>query len=147
MVNRPWLRGASVCFAVILLVAACAPLISPYQEESYKYATSLKARSLALIAKSGTPFSQNRELVDQLLVDVDAAYEYAKGLPRNQLVTEQWQILRNPNGELLGGFVRIWRQKSTLSQTFRSRLSALIGSAFDEIICLEVNKKSATSCG
>ena len=63
-------------------------LISPFQEQAYENATTLKAQSLALIAKSGEPYSSHRESLEKLLVDVDAAYEYADGLPKNEVVSK-----------------------------------------------------------
>ena len=143
--RRAWriLPFALLCFA---LVAACTPLISPYQEEAYRNATTLKARSLALIDKSGTPFSRNRQSVEMLMVDVDAAFEYANGLPQNRIVAEQWDILRSDD-VLLGAFVRTWEQRGTIQPRFlRNEYKAQIGAAFDKIICLEVNKRSAAAC-
>ncbi|MGJ8561879.1 MAG: hypothetical protein ACSHX3_16820 [Litorimonas sp.] len=133
-------------FSLAFALAACDPLISPFQEQAYENATTLKAQSLALIAKSGEPYSSHRETVDKLLVDVDAAYEYADGLPKNEVVSEQWDILRNPDGNLLGGFARRWRSSGTLSPFFREELAIQLGNAFDTIICVEINKREASVC-
>ncbi|NOD84028.1 hypothetical protein [Ruegeria sp. HKCCD6119] len=130
----------------LIFLAACAPFISPFTEEAYKNATTLKARSLALIAKSGQSYSSHRVEVENLLVDVDAAYEYANGLPNNDVVSAQWDTLRNPDGNLLGGFAKRWRNSGTLSPFIREQIEMQVGEAFDTIICVEINKREASVC-
>ena len=90
------LSYARSIFALFLfsILCSCAPIISPFTEEAYSTATSLKAQSLALVAKSDESFSKHQAAVDQLLVDVDAAYEYANGLPQNEVSAQLWDILR-----------------------------------------------------
>ena len=133
-------------FSLLVWLSACDPLISAYTEQAYENATRLKAESLALIAKSGQPFSSRRTEVEELLVDVDAAYEYARGLPKNEVVTQQWDTLRDPEGNLLGGWARRWQAQGTLSEVFRGEIAVLIGQAFDQIICVEINKREPSAC-
>lgn len=146
----PGLGRLGVLVALVALalapLAACDPLISPYSAEAYGNATSLKARSLALMAKSGDAFAVHQDEVEVLLVDVDAAYEFAQGYPRNQLSAEQWAILRDPGGDLLGGFFRQWARDGTVDAFFRDEKRIQVAKAFDEIICLEVNKAGRTEC-
>ncbi|MEM6637244.1 MAG: hypothetical protein AAF667_15290 [Pseudomonadota bacterium] len=138
---RPW-----ALIAAFLFVAACDPFISPYNEQAYRNATELKARSLDLVARSGEPYSRYSDEVADLALDVNAAYEYAAGLPDNRVVTNQWNILRDPDGNLLGGFITQWRESGTLSSFFREELSGQIAEGFDQIICVEANKGRATRC-
>ncbi|QLQ18873.1 MAG: hypothetical protein HZT43_09640 [Exiguobacterium profundum] len=79
-----------------LSLSACTPFAGAYSEQAYLNATSLKARSLALVAVSDQPYSSHRDDVAEVLTDIDAAYEYARGLPRNDIVTEQWRLIRDP---------------------------------------------------
>ncbi len=139
-------RKVPALLLALFFLAACDPLISPFQEESYKNATTLKAQSLALIAKSSEPYSRHKTEAETLAVNVDAAFEYANGLPRNDVVTEQWDILRNPDRNLLGGFLKMWRERGSLSPFLRNEIAAQVSSAFDTIICVEINKKEATNC-
>jgi hypothetical protein len=139
-------KNIALLFSLVFALAACDPLISPFQEQAYENATTLKAQSLALIAKSGEPYSSHREAVEKLLVDVDAAYEYADGLPKNEVVSKQWDILRNPDGNLLGGITRRWRSSGTLRPFFREEVAIQVGDAFDTIICVEINKREASVC-
>lgn len=139
-------RRLAALFSLFFVLAACEPFISPFTEQAYKNATTLKAQSLALIAKSGQPYSMHRDAVEKLLVDVDAAYEYADGLPNNEVVSAQWVILRNPDGNLLGGFANRWRSSGTLNPFIREEISMQVGKAFDTIICVEINKREASAC-
>ncbi|WP_143042230.1 hypothetical protein [Citreimonas salinaria] len=139
-------RKAAALFSLLFVLTACDPIISPFTEQAYENATTLKAQSLALIAKSGQPYSTHRSNVEKLLVDVDAAYEYAKGLPRNDVVSAQWDTLRNPDGNLLGGFATRWKNSGTLSPFITEEISLQVSSAFDTIICVEINKREASVC-
>lgn len=135
--------------ALLLLafaLAGCGRLIAEYSLEAYKNATSLKAESLALIDKSGEAYTLHAKEVDALNVRIDAAYEFAAGIPANQLSATQWAILRDPNRALYGGFAQFWKAHGTGSPFFRQSIKKNIGDAFDEIICLEANKQAQTSC-
>src|SRR5712691_1492662 len=105
---------------VLCLAVACAPLISEYNAESYKYATSLKAETLALIDKATAPGSAQKfqKETDVLSVQLDAAYEFVAGLPNNQATAAQWQLMRDPNGTLFGAFVKRWRREGKISETY-----------------------------
>jgi len=131
---------------IILFLSACTPLIANYDAESYKTATTLKAETQALIDKSADTFETRRTEIERTTTKINAAYEYAAGLPSNQLTAQQWDILRDPNGNLYGAFVRLWRKNGTVGAVFRSEMRQQIGAAFDTIICLEANKKEARPC-
>jgi len=127
-------------------LAACTPLISDYNADAYKNAATLKAETLSLVDKSGEPYKDRVKEVEALTTKIDAAYEFTAGLPNNQVTAQQWQILRNPDGNLYGGFVRLWRKNGKVGDAFRADKKAQLASAFDYIICLEANKKDSKSC-
>jgi hypothetical protein len=131
---------------IVLIVGACAPLIAEFSLEAYKNATTLKAETAALIDKAGEPYSAHAEEVAALTTKMNVAYEFAAGLPSNQLSAQQWQIMRDPNRNLYGGFVSLWKDQGTLSAAFRREKKTQISRAFDYIICLEANKKETTPC-
>lgn len=145
-VCRPAVPAWVRVFCVALLLAGCAPIISEYSLDAYKNATSLKAETLAMVDKSGEKYAAHRDDVDALTVKISAAYEFAAGIPNNDLSATQWQIVRNPDGNLWGGFVRVWSSQGTVSPAFRLGIRKNISDAFDQIICLEVNKKESKSC-
>jgi hypothetical protein len=138
------LRGSSL--ALILFMAACVPLIGPYSPTAYKNATGLKAETLALMDKATTPYPDNEKKVEDLMVEIDKAYEYVHGIPSNGISARQWEILRKPDGDLLGRFFSRWQSEGTLKRVYVDEFKGIVSDAFDEIICLEANKKSANQC-
>lgn len=146
-------RTGSAAFAAFgqaalltLSLSACTPFAGAYSEQAYLNATSLKARSLALVAVSDQPYSSHRDDVAEVLTDIDAAYEYARGLPRNEIVTEQWRLIRDPGAGLVGSFATEWRRRGQFSPAFRDDYAGEIAIAFDTLICVEITRKSATDC-
>lgn len=135
--SRFW---SSVILMIIGVVCLGCATISPYSETAYQQATSLKVDSLALMAKANEPYAQHQTEVEALGLKIDKAYEYAKGLPNNTITTRQWEILKDPDRHLLGGFLELWRTKSTLSQAYIADKQIQVGSAFDQIIGLESGK-------
>lgn len=129
-----------------LLIAACAPLIAGYSLEAYRNATSLKAETMALIGQAGEPFAQHGAEVRALRVKLSGAREFAAGMPRNQISTRQWDLMINPGGGLAGGLLARWEREGTLGAGVVREQSAIIGRAFDDIICLEANKGEDTEC-
>ncbi len=131
-----WLIGA----------VACTPLIGPYSLTAYQYATSLKVETLALMDKAQEPYASHRQDVEALFVELQKAHEYAKGIPNNDLTARQWAILINKDGDLIGRFFTRWQERGALSDVFITEFKGPVADAFDEIICLEANKKEASRC-
>jgi hypothetical protein len=77
------------------------------------------------------------------MLNVDKAYEYAKGRPRNEISTEQWAKMKDPNSNLLGGFLKRWEERGQLNPVFVKEAEAQIAKAFDQIIELESGKNKA----
>lgn len=132
--------------AFLWLLAACTPLIGPYSPTSYANATSLKVETLALMDKANEPYSEHRQEVEALFVDLGKAHEYVKGVPSNGLSAKQWEILIDRNGDLIGTFFQRWEQRTTLSKIYIEEFQGIVADAFDELICLEANKKQASTC-
>jgi hypothetical protein len=144
---RASLRGAGLAFAVLLiaLLAGCAPLIADYSLEAYKSATTLKAETAALIDKSEEAYAAHKTDVDILTTKINAAYEFSAGIPANEISARQWDVLRGD--ALYGGFVKLWAAQGTTGAAYRAEKKRQLSEAYNQIICLEVNKQSATSCG
>jgi len=143
--HRTVLCQLALLSALLLLLVGCGSLIADYSLDAYKNATTLKAETAALIDKSNEPYDNHANAVDDLTTKINAAYEFAAGLPSNQISAAQWQILRDPNGKLYGGFLRRWRT-GPLSTAYRADKKRQINRAYDYIICLEANKKEPTVC-
>lgn len=126
----------------VITFSACGPTISTFNAEAYDQATSLKVEALALMEEATTPYRKHAAAVDQLRMDLRKAHEFARGRPRNEISARQWSILIDPERDLLGGFLRDWKQQSTLSTAFVREKKTQVSKAFDTIIELESGKRT-----
>jgi hypothetical protein len=130
---------AAVIIPLSLLIMSCSS-ISPYSPRAYEYATSLKVESLSIMNHATEPFENHQADVEELVRKVDQAYEYANGLPKNEFSAKQWEILKDPDRNLLGGFFKRWENETTLSKGLIDEKKDQIAEAFDIIIGLESKK-------
>jgi hypothetical protein len=136
---------AVVCVVLFALAvgAGCAavertgPVQSP---EVHKTATSIKVEASDLMAKATEPYSQHQAAADKLQMDMNKAYEFSRSIPKNEITTQQWAMMKDPNQPLMGGFLKRWKEKSTLSPTYIKEKQRLIEEGFDKIIDLETSK-------
>jgi hypothetical protein len=145
-IERKIVRQLHWMFLVLLLFVGCAPLIGPYSPTAYQNATSLKVETLALMDKATQPYAGHEKEVESLNVEIDKAYEFVKGISSNSISAKQWLILKKPDGDLLGKFFLRWKERGVLSQAVIDEYKGVVSDAYDEIICLEANKKEATKC-
>jgi hypothetical protein len=124
---------------MLLFLVGCPRHIAPYRPEAYEKATSLKVEALNLMDKATEPYAQHQAAAETLRLNLEKAYEDAKGIPQNELAAQMWEILKDPNGNLLGGFLAKW-QKSVLKKPFIDEKKAQVSDAFDKIIALEIGK-------
>src|SRR6266511_1884483 len=110
---------------LFLLIGGCAT-IAPYNETAYEQATALKAETLILMDKATEQFSLHKDEVQKVRLDMDKGYEYAKGRPKNELSTKQWEIVRDPERNSLGGFLKRWETTGVLGQTFVSEMKKVV---------------------
>jgi len=124
---------------ISLTIWSCSS-ISVFSPEAYKQAVDLKVESLELMSFATSHYDDNEESVTYLKTELRRAYEFALGRPNNELSTEQWKILINEEGNLLGGFLKRWEAEGTLSEMFVTEMQTLVSDAFDTIIGLESGK-------
>lgn len=124
----------------LLLLVSCSSLIATYNQTAYEHATSLKAESLSLMDRATEPYDNHKDGAEELVLQVKIAYEYAKGIPKNELSTEMWSIIKDPSRNLLGGFLKRWKAKGTLGSAFVTEAKGPVAEAFDQIIELEARK-------
>jgi hypothetical protein len=144
--RSPLSRLTILGLVVVIALGACAPIIAEFSLEAYKNATSLKAETMALVDKSGGKYSTHSKEIEENTTKINAAYEFAAGLAANSLSAQQWNLLRNPDGNLYGGFIAVWKKQGTTSPAYRNAKKAQIAAAFDTIICLESNKRESIGC-
>jgi hypothetical protein len=128
-----------IAIAACFVLAACS-LIAPYDRAAYERATNAKVDTLAVMSKATGSYDGHEKEVEALVRQLDKAYEYDRGRQLNKITIAQWDILRDPNRDLVGGFLKVWKTKGTLSATFVTEKKKQIGDAFDQIIQLESGK-------
>ena len=145
----PIARAALILTLLAPLAAlpACAPVSPPFNPAVQSNTASLKTDTLALLDKAGDFYAGHAAEVDALTARIDAAAAVASSTPQNTLAARQWDVLRDPNRALYGGTIKLWQAQNTLGLAFREEKKIQIGRAFDYILCLEVNKQRAQSCG
>lgn len=126
--------------------AACTPISADYSETAYRNATEIKAESLALLRRSDEPYAAHEGAVDALMLRADQAYEYARGLPRNEEIAESWGLIRDPGSGLLAIHFGNWERAGTLRPAFRDEAVDQLSAGFDQIICREAYKREPGDC-
>ena len=135
-------RFIIAALALLLLIAAssCANLQSLYSEQAYRQAVSLKVESLEMLDNATEAYTTHEKEVRLLQTKLQKAYQYALGRPNNEISARQWEILIDPDRNLLGGFIERWKQQGSISVTFINENKGLISDSFDTIIQLESGK-------
>lgn len=133
-------RAATALVTSLLVLATCAPRIAWYSPAAYANAVDLKVETRALALQAAEPYTGHAAQVEALLLKMEKAHEYARGIPDNALAARQWEIIRSPEGSLAGGFFRLWRERGQLEPAFVAEKVRQIDLAFDQIIGLEAAK-------
>jgi hypothetical protein len=126
----------TLCFFAL---ASCST-ISTYDQAAYEHATSAKVDTLALMGKATEPYGAHEKEIVTVTTELEKAYEYDRGRPLNKITVAQWSILLDPERNLVGGFLKMWKSKGSLGATFVTEKKDQIGRAFDQIIGLESGK-------
>ena len=123
-----------------LFIFGCSPIISTFDQVAYSSVTSLKVDALALMDKSTEDYSAHANEVTALQLELDKAIEYDAHRPHNLITNEQWKLLSDPAGHLLGGFLAKWKREGKESPAYVTDKKKQIGESFDQISELEIKK-------
>lgn len=129
--------------AAFLFLTGCST-IAPFSQTAYEKATSLKVEALATMDKASEPYADQKQSIDNLKINLEKAYEYAKGRPQNEETTKQWEIIKDPSRNSLGGFLKLWQDKSILDKNFIQEAKSVVSDGFDTVIELESGKRKST---
>jgi hypothetical protein len=125
----------------VVMIIGCGAKIAGFDQTALQNAVSLKTEALALMDKATEPYADHKDATDKFMLAVDKASKHSASIPNNELSTKQWEILKDPEKNLLGGFIARWKDKGTLSAFFVNEAKGLVSDGFDEIISLENAKK------
>lgn len=111
-----------------------------YDQYSYQQTTSIKVEASNVMDKATTPYSNNKEIVEKLLLDIDKLVEYEKNKPDNEITFAMWKILTDKEKNLLSGFFKRWEEKGSFSPVFLQEAKKQVTDALDLLIQYEVKK-------
>jgi hypothetical protein len=141
--SRRLLR-ASIFAGLTALLAACST-ISTYDQTAYLQDVNTKVDALTLMGKATAPYVDHQNDVAVFQIELQKAYEYERGRPLNKTTLEQWDVLLDPNGDLLAAFLKEWKESGKLLPVYIKRKQDQIGKGFDKIIQLESGKIKTAS--
>ena len=124
---------------ILLSFAACAT-ISSFDQYAYTQTTSLKVDALNTMSLATQEYATNEKTVQELQTNLQKVYEYEKNRPKNEITLKMWDALLNPDGHLLGGFIKRWQTEKKLNAVFVQEEKKIVGEAFDQIAGLESHK-------
>lgn len=113
-----------------------------YDAAAHQRAIDLKAAALGLMANSGDSFSRHRENVAAIGAKIEEAYTLSAAAPENQAVASAWAAMKDPSGNLFGGYMRRWQASGAVDQATREAETTRITTHFDYILCLEAAKRT-----
>jgi hypothetical protein len=128
---------------IALVVSACA--VSPFSQEALDFAVDVKAESLAVMDEATDDFASHVEAVSRLRERMDAALTHAAGRENNAESARQWELMADPNGNLLGGFLSTWEQGGRLSTSFIEEKKIQVSRGFDLIAQTEDAKRGSNN--
>jgi hypothetical protein len=124
---------------------SCNPIISTFDQAAYSQVTSLKVDALYLMDKSTEDYVSHEVEITALQLKISKAIEYDKHRPHNTITNKMWDILSDPDGHLLGGFIVKWKKEGKENQTYITEKKKQIGESFDQIAELESKKIKPTN--
>ncbi len=127
--------------SLFLILPSCTTTKTAlYDQYSYQKTTEIKVTSLQLISNATTTYSLHKMDADKLLLEIDKQIEYEKNKPDNEITYAMWQLVRDDEKNVLGGFIKRWSEKGSFSPIFVDEAKKQVSSAFDVLIQYEVKK-------
>jgi len=142
--ERLYLKTQRLLGGVILIILAGCVSLAGYDQHAYENATSLKATTIGKLNSFGVSCSYDTASRNQLIVELESAFEYANGVQHNNEASKAWRWLIDDIVQSY--FQRCISQKAKISKSAFNEYMPQVGEAFDNIICLEANKRSLTKC-
>ena len=139
MFSKPTAYLTAILFVTLLLFSHCAT-ISGFDQYAYTQGTALKVDAMNIMNKATQPYASQQAGIEDVSTRIEKAYEYEKHRPKNLFTVKMWEIVKNPDRNLFGGFIKRWKEKDTLSAAFINEVKKQVGEAFDMIVELESKK-------
>jgi hypothetical protein len=139
MFRKPAAYLTAILFSTFLLFSQCKT-ISGFDQYAYAQGTALKVDAINIMGKATKPYASQLAGIEDVSTRIEKAYEYEKHRPKNLFTVKMWEIVKSPDHNLFGGFIKRWKEKDTLSAAFINEAKKQVGEAFDMIVELESKK-------
>ena len=121
------------------IFTGCAT-ISAFDQYAYAQTTSLKVEAMSLMDQATEEYATHEKEIKDLELKMEKAYEYELHREKNAVTVSMWKLVKDPEKNLLGGFLTRWKNMSKLSPVFINEAKPQIQKAFDQIAELESGK-------
>ncbi len=133
----------NMCVLILCLALVGCASMAAFDSYSYSQTKALKTEALQLMDLATDSFRLHVSKVDHLKNKLETSRQYEKSRRKNSITVQQWNVLLNPDGYLLGGFLKEWEESVTLNKTVITEEAKIIGDAFDQITELEAHKRKS----
>lgn len=124
---------------LVFLFSSCNTALY-FDQYAYKEGISIKVEALELMDKATEEYDLYKEEIQKVRLAMLKIYEYEKYRPNNEESTKMWALMLNPEKNLFQGFLKRWKEKSTMSKIFIKESKFQIEEAFDLMIGFEKKK-------
>ncbi len=145
---RP-VRSLTLVVAAVAVGLALSACRTTKDDKTYNYdpaahqrAVELKSKVQTVMANSTEAYSAHRAAVDAVNADLEKAYELSAAAPDNQTIADEWAAIKNPGGDLYGGYVRLWQARGRVDEATRDAAMTKVTAHLDYILCLEAAKRT-----
>ena len=139
MFRQPAAYLTAILFSTFLLFSQCRT-ISGFDQYAYAQGTALKVDALNIMNKATKPYASQLAGIEEVSTRIEKAYEYEKHRPKNLFTVKMWEIVKSPDHNLFGGFIKRWKEQDTLSAAFINQVKIQVAQGFDMILELESKK-------
>lgn len=119
------------------LINGCSPAL--YDHYTFTQTVAIKVQTESLIKQSNTIYENNTVAIEALKNQIYTMLIYEKSKAKNPINMKMWEILNNENSSIYK-FLRLWKEKKTLSPAFTTEFSNQTNEIFDLMIKYELKK-------
>jgi uridine phosphorylase len=139
------MKQITAAMLLLLLLTGCGSSISLFDQYAYTQTTSIKVDASDVMVLATQDFQAHQKEVADLTREIRKIYEYDKNRPQNGKTVQQWDLMMDPKGGLLGGFLKEWQNKGKLDSVYVVEKITEIGLGFDQVIYLEIAKNKSSN--
>lgn len=133
-------------FSISLSFQSCNPAkgMVPFDAFSLSRTIDIKAQAIDLMKRGGKSFSSVSEDVSDFKATANSLIDFERDRGEKNLKTVQmWELMMDPNQNLLGGFLNRWENEGKLNGPFIREAAGVVSKNFDKIIKLEKKKSKS----